>query len=325
MPHDEAIDFFVSYNHNDKDRATWVAATLEAHGYTTCIQEWDFNPGDNLVENIDVALKTSGRVLVILSENYVNSPWCRAEWTAAFCRGIATAQPVIVPVRFEDVAPQGILAPLIYIDLVNKYGEQAEHALLDGLKSDRPRMANGYPAHYNVEYNSIANCYSILADKIVYTKRVNAVLVDGGFNKLHGRITWFADEDVSVVALTPGCTIEEIDARDTNYNFNIVFDHAFEVGEIVEYEIRATLSNREGHFEHFVSTQVIVPVRNLNVRVSFSESYLALHDVQEIKTRKIFDSLMNNRTEEPESHQYANPFCWNVRNPELHFEYQISW
>ena len=84
MPRDEAIDFFISYNHNDKDRATWVAATLEAHGYTTCIQEWDFNPGDNLVENIDVALKTSGRVLVILSENYVNSPWCRAEWTAAF-------------------------------------------------------------------------------------------------------------------------------------------------------------------------------------------------------------------------------------------------
>jgi hypothetical protein len=42
-------DFFVSFNSADRDWAEWIAAELEANGYTTYYQHWDFRPGNNFV------------------------------------------------------------------------------------------------------------------------------------------------------------------------------------------------------------------------------------------------------------------------------------
>jgi hypothetical protein len=50
-------DFFVTYNGKDERYATWIAATLEAAGYTTVIQAWDFRPGDNFLAAMDRALE----------------------------------------------------------------------------------------------------------------------------------------------------------------------------------------------------------------------------------------------------------------------------
>lgn len=318
-------DFFISYNHNDERNATWAAEILERNGYKVIIQAWDFNAGDNLVANIDEALKNADRLLVILSKSYMDSAWCRVEWTAAFHESILNARSLIVPVRVEDFVVEGVLRPLIYIDLVNKDGEAAASELLSGISTDKPRASQGFPTHYKVEYDSIVNRYFIYDDKIVYSKSVKAMLNDGGFDRLHSRITWYPDEDVSVVSKTPGCSIEVLDEKDTNFNFNVKFDKPFRVGEIVAYEICATLTNQNRHFKNFVSTQVIAPVRFLEVSVQFDKSFLDTYGVSEIETRKIFDSLMSHRTEPPRPHDFANPFHWAVDNPELHFDYQISW
>jgi hypothetical protein len=40
-------DFFVSYNRADRAWAEWIAWQLEAAGYTTVLQAWDFRPGVN--------------------------------------------------------------------------------------------------------------------------------------------------------------------------------------------------------------------------------------------------------------------------------------
>ena len=42
-------DFFISYTKTDKAWAEWIAWTLEAAGYSTVIQAWDFRPGSNFV------------------------------------------------------------------------------------------------------------------------------------------------------------------------------------------------------------------------------------------------------------------------------------
>jgi TIR domain len=38
-------DFFISYTSADLPWAEWIAWELEAAGYTTLIQAWDFRPG----------------------------------------------------------------------------------------------------------------------------------------------------------------------------------------------------------------------------------------------------------------------------------------
>ena len=44
------IDFFVSYHSADHQWAEWIAFTLEAEGYSTVIQAWDFGVGHNVVD-----------------------------------------------------------------------------------------------------------------------------------------------------------------------------------------------------------------------------------------------------------------------------------
>jgi hypothetical protein len=64
-------NFFISYTGKDVSWATWIAWTLEDAGYTTIIQAWDFNVGDNFVDKMDYALKNTERFLAVLSEKYL--------------------------------------------------------------------------------------------------------------------------------------------------------------------------------------------------------------------------------------------------------------
>lgn len=220
---------------------------------------------------------------------------------------------------------EGVLAALIYIDLVNLDEESASQRLLSGITKEKARISKGHPAHYNVEYDCIKNRYSIGLDKIIFNKSIKASMIDGGFDALHNKITWFPDEEVTIISKTPQCSIELLDIKDTSNNFNIKFDHILEQGEVVECEFCALLTNKNKHFRDFVSTQIISPVCDLVIKVEFTSEYLLKHRVDCIKTRKLFDSLMSTRTEPSEEHYFQNPFRWVLKKPELHFEYQISW
>ena len=49
------IDFFISYNHADRQWAEWIAWQLEAAGHLTILQAWDFRPGANFVQRMQQA------------------------------------------------------------------------------------------------------------------------------------------------------------------------------------------------------------------------------------------------------------------------------
>ena len=42
-------DFFISYTGVNRSWAEWIAVQLEAAGYTTVLQAWDFRPGSDLL------------------------------------------------------------------------------------------------------------------------------------------------------------------------------------------------------------------------------------------------------------------------------------
>jgi hypothetical protein len=143
---DYESDFFITYNGNDENWATWIAATLEATGYTVVIQKWDFRPGDNFMVAMDHALTTSRHTLGVLSPNYLASVFTRAEWTAAYRQALLGKPRGFVPVRVAkcDVAP--LLGPLAYIDLVDIEETEAKNRLLEGVAERVSRDTGG--AHY---------------------------------------------------------------------------------------------------------------------------------------------------------------------------------
>lgn len=122
-------DFFISYNKADKQWAKWIASVLEDNGYTSYIQAWDFRPGDNFVLEMDKALLRSERFLAVLSQNYLDSLYCQAEWAAAFTKDPNSEKRIFIPVRVADVAPEGLWAAIIYIDLFGVEEKEAEKKL----------------------------------------------------------------------------------------------------------------------------------------------------------------------------------------------------
>lgn len=138
----EAVqDFFISFNSADQEWAEWIAATLEAAGYSTIYQNWDFRPGQNFVVQMDGALARARRVLLVLSPNSLGSNFTKAEWTAAFAGDPAGLARRLIPVKVAPCELAGLLGPLIYIDVENASEDEAKRRILEGVAEKAARTA----------------------------------------------------------------------------------------------------------------------------------------------------------------------------------------
>lgn len=149
MMADEPIhaDFFMSYTGKDSLWAQWIAMQLEKAGYHTIIQAWDFRPGSNFVAEMDEAARRAERILPVLSAAYLASDYAFAEWATAFRRDPKGKQGRILPVRIERCEVEGLLAPIVYIDLVDLDEPPARERLLAGVQRDRAKPVTvAFPA-----------------------------------------------------------------------------------------------------------------------------------------------------------------------------------
>src|SRR5436309_8636470 len=108
-------DFFISYNHRDAAWAEWIAWQLEVAGYTTTIQAWDSRAGSNFVLEMDRSVKEAQRLIAVLSTSYLNSGFTASEWATKFVEDPKSEECKVIPVRIEDVHPQGLLSAIMYI------------------------------------------------------------------------------------------------------------------------------------------------------------------------------------------------------------------
>jgi len=133
-------DFFISYNSADKERAGWIAWQLEAAGYTTVIQAWDFGPGQNFVLAMQQAAAEAKRTIAVLSPNYLASKFTAPEWAAAFVQDPTGEKRLLIPIRVKPVDLTGLLTPIVYIDLVGSSDEgEATKRLLEGVSLSRKK------------------------------------------------------------------------------------------------------------------------------------------------------------------------------------------
>ncbi len=314
-------DFFISYTSSDENRATWIAQVLEKNGYSVIIQAWDFRPGDNFVSKINQSLKECQKLIMVLSNNYLKSVWCEAEWTVKLSEQTKHNDRRIIPIRIENIVVDGLLSSIVYIDIFDKTESEAIAEILKGIEEKPLRVASqGFEPFFNIEHIEIDIDYYVHEKYITYIKKCRSKVLTNGFQKLHNRITWFSDESVEVHSLTNGVSIEKLDLHDTNLNYNVVFNHSLQKDEEIEFQVKAILSNINKHFKNFFSTEVITPIKHLNIHLHISDP-----TVSKIYTQKVSSSPMNLRTEEPNEHDFSASYHWYIQNPELNFEYKIFW
>jgi DNA-binding beta-propeller fold protein YncE len=134
------IDFFISYTSSDRQWAEWIAWQLEEAGYATIIQAWDIRPGHNFVEAMHQATRRSAKTLAVLSRAYVEgSTFTQPEWQSRVREDPAGADRALLPVRVGECEPGGLLAPIVYVDLVGVDEDEARVRLLDAAQDKRAR------------------------------------------------------------------------------------------------------------------------------------------------------------------------------------------
>jgi TIR domain/AAA domain len=132
-------DFFMSYTGKDSRWAEWIAMQLEEAGYRTIIQAWDFRPGSNFVAEMNEAAKRAERTLLVLSPAYLASEYAFAEWATALRHDPRGKQGRVLPVRIEHCEVEGLLGPIVYIDLVDLDETLARERLLAGVQRERAK------------------------------------------------------------------------------------------------------------------------------------------------------------------------------------------
>lgn len=313
-------DFFISYTSSDEKIAVWIATVLEENGYSTIIQAWDFNVGDSFLEKMNEALINTKCLVLILSNAYFNSKWCKIEWISKLCDQISTGERKILPIRVEPVNIDGLLSTIIYKDLFGLTETEAKIALLDAIETKKRGKALFIP-NYNVEHIEISNTYFVYDEHIELYKKCKTRILVPNMNKIHHRVTWFKNENVEIRSNTTGTEIELLDIKDTNTNYNIVFPHEFKEGDEIEYEIVIKLQNKFGQFQNFFSTEIIAPIKTLDINVEFCDDV-----INKIYTQKCNSSVMNVKSEQSKEHIIDNnKFYWRIERPELNFEYKIIW
>lgn len=128
-------DFFISYNKADKAWAEGLANWLDQTLFTTILQEQNFVPSSNFVIGMHEALKSAKRMIMVLSPDYLVAKFPLAEWSAQFANDPACENGTLIPVRVRDCQPDGLLRPIVYIDLVGLSLEAARKVFLDGIQS----------------------------------------------------------------------------------------------------------------------------------------------------------------------------------------------
>ena len=122
-------DFFLSFTGADRPWASWLQAELDAAGYSSVSQLRDFVAGGNFVLEMNRAARRARRTLGVLSPKALQAPYVWQEWAQRLAEDPVGEQRALVLVRVAPCEPEGLLGPVVYVDLVG-LDEGAARALL---------------------------------------------------------------------------------------------------------------------------------------------------------------------------------------------------
>lgn len=113
------FDFFLSRRGSVSAIAREVANVLIESGYTVFVQDYDIPLSASLVEAMHEGIKNARDLIVLLTRDYETSPYTRKEFTSF--EAMLLQNPVdhrVIILRCEEVRPVGLLADIVFQDLV---------------------------------------------------------------------------------------------------------------------------------------------------------------------------------------------------------------
>jgi hypothetical protein len=93
---------FISYSSKDQEFAERLHTDLRSKNVRCWFAPEDLKIGDKLRPSFDEAIRVHDKLMVLLSENSVSSPWVEKEVETAFEKEHREKRTVLFPIRLDD-------------------------------------------------------------------------------------------------------------------------------------------------------------------------------------------------------------------------------
>ncbi len=104
---------FISHSSANKDIALFIASDLKQAKYNVWFDKWDIKLGHSIPQSISDGLDSADALLILLSNDYLNSAFCRDEWQGFYMKFNTQNKPIITIV-IDDSEPPTILSSRKY-------------------------------------------------------------------------------------------------------------------------------------------------------------------------------------------------------------------
>ncbi|KAG8035392.1 hypothetical protein G9C98_006838 [Cotesia typhae] len=142
---DKLFDAFVSYSSKDEAFVVEELAPVLEMGnpsYKLCLHYRDFPVGSFIADTIVQAVESSRRTIIVLSENFIKSEWCRFDFKSAHHQVLRDRRRRLILVLVGDV-PQRDLDPDIRLYLkTNTYLQWGDKLFWEKLRFALPDVPN---------------------------------------------------------------------------------------------------------------------------------------------------------------------------------------
>jgi hypothetical protein len=133
-------DFFLSRRGAVAHIAREVADILVEHGYKVIVEDYDFHFGDSVIERMHAGLKNARDLIILYTRDYEQSPNTRKEFSSFEAQRVTSQEERhVIILRCEDVLPQGLLADVIYQDLVGIEDQEERKRRIIAAAERRPQ------------------------------------------------------------------------------------------------------------------------------------------------------------------------------------------
>jgi hypothetical protein len=173
----KTYDAFISFSGHDRE---WVLKELKhklennAPPYRLCYHDRDFEVGATIHDNIINSVEKSKRMIMVLSNNFLESEWCRLEFRAAHQKVLEDKTNYLIIILFEGVDINTIdaeaklyLRTNTYLSVTNKWFWQK---LLYSLPKPRSELQGTTEGNHNLCVLDSSNDVSIEIEENVSTK-----------------------------------------------------------------------------------------------------------------------------------------------------------
>ncbi len=109
-------DVFLSHSAKDKATVRKLAQRLKKDGLRVWFDEWEIQPGDNILGKIDEGLEQSRVLVLAMSKHAFAADWVTLERHTALFRDPSNRERRFIPLRLDDAEIKGPLRSFAYVD-----------------------------------------------------------------------------------------------------------------------------------------------------------------------------------------------------------------